>query len=419
MGSPAAPSPGPSAGPSTGPPGAPGAPSTASSDDPSTAWPTARAEASRSRSAERWRPGASLDALRFVAALRAAVRDWMGAEGVLEVVTPVLSRAAPSDLHLDAFRASPPPGTPGAADGAPLDPHAGPHADPDTGSAADPNAAVRYLQTSPEYPMKRLLAAHGVDIWQIAPVFRAGERGARHNPEFTMLEWYRVGRDHVALMDDVEALLRTLWPLGGRPWLAPERRACRDLVEAALGGDGGGHRGAAPGDRAAADAFVDAATVRRRFRACGRSYPESIGDDADAAFDLLMDELVLPTLPTDRLTFVHGWPPSRAALARVGPDADGRAVAERFELYLGTLELGNGYHELAEATEQRQRFERELARRRALGRETPPVDEHLLAALAAGLPDCAGVAIGLERLAMAIGGLERIDDALAFGFERA
>ena len=119
------------------------------------------------------------------------------------------------------------------------------------------------------------------------------------------------------------------------------------------------------------------------------------------------------------MTFLHGWPPSQAALSRLGRDARGRAVAERFELYVGSLELGNGYHELADAAEQRARFEGELERRRVRGREAPPTDERLLAALEAGLPDCAGIAVGLERLAMALFGFDRIDDALAFGVERA
>jgi len=325
-----------------------------------------------------WRPQASLEALRRVATLRADIRGWMNERGVLEVVTPVLSGAAPSDVHLDAFR---------TADGR------------------------FWLQTSPEYPMKRLLATHGVDIHQIAPVFRAGERGRHHNPEFTMLEWYRVGMDHEALMEDVADLLETLWRRAGRPWHRPERRSCHDVVDTVLG------EGAASPD--ATGPFVDVARVQAHFETEGRSYPASIGDDADAALDLLLDEFVLPALPRDRVTFLHGWPTSQAALARIGMDGRGRAVAERFELYVGALELGNGYHELADAAEQRVRFTHDLERRRALGLEVPPLDERLLAALDAGLPDCAGVAIGLERMAMALFELGSIDEVVAFGAERA
>jgi len=330
-----------------------------------------------------WPPGADLARLRLVAELRADIRAWMAERDVLEVITPVLSAAASVDRHLDSFATVP----------------------------VETGGAPRWLQTSPEYPMKRLLAAYAVDLYQIAPVFRAGERGRFHNPEFTMLEWYRVGMDHVTLMEDVASLLERLWRRAGRAWRAPERRSCHDLVDAVLGA------GACAGT--AKEPFVDPDRVRAHFAARGRSFPESVGDDADAAFELLLDEFVLPELPDDRVTFLHGWPPSRAALARVGHDELGRMVAERFELYVGTLELGNGYHELADAAEQRIRFERELERRRAGGRETPPVDERLLAALAAGLPDCAGVAIGLERLAMVLGGAAHIDEVLAFGFERA
>lgn len=337
-----------------------------------------------------WEPRAPLERLRFVASLRAVIRAWMSAENVLEVTTPVLSRAAPADLHLDAFRTAPLPSTP-----------------TDDGPSTD---GSRWLQTSPEYPMKRLLAAHGVDIHQIAPVFRAGERGARHNPEFTMLEWYRIGMDHNALMDDVAALFETLWRRFDRPWHSPERHGVHDLVNEVLGA------GAAATDRGP---FLDVVQVRAHFLAEGRSWPASIGDDADAALDLLLDEFVLPRLPRDRLTFLHGWPPSQAALARLGTDAAGRDVAERFEVYMGALEIGNGYHELADADEQRARFEQELARRRAGGRETPPLDEGLLGALAAGLPDCAGVAVGLDRLAMALADVTHIDELIAFPFERA
>jgi len=260
-----------------------------------------------------WEPRAPLERLRFVASLRAVIRAWMSAENVLEVTTPVLSRAAPADLHLDAFRTAPLPSTP-----------------TDDGPSTD---GSRWLQTSPEYPMKRLLAAHGVDIHQIAPVFRAGERGARHNPEFTMLEWYRIGMDHNALMDDVAALFETLWRRFDRPWHSPERHGVHDLVNEVLGA------GAAATDRGP---FLDVVQVRAHFLAEGRSWPASIGDDADAALDLLLDEFVLPRLPRDRLTFLHGWPPSQAALARLGTDAAGRDVAERFEVYMGALEIGNG-----------------------------------------------------------------------------
>lgn len=323
---------------------------------------------------------------------------------VLEVITPVLSAAAPSDLHLDSFR-------------------------------VETTSGERFLQTSPEYPMKRLLAAHGCDCYQIAPVFRAGERGTRHNPEFTMLEWYRVGQDHQSLMQEVDALLQRLRSLGSTPvspavqsarlhdvqqeaqqtgrttWRTSETRRCKDLVEAVLGADSCTLSRSEP--------FIDVTRVRAHFKAQGRSWPESIGDDADAAFDLLMDEFVLPTLPLDRVVFIRDWPPSQAALARIGRDTDGRDVAERFELYLGAIEIGNGYHELRDADEQQRRFAADQAARCQCGLPERPLDQNLLDALRHGLPDCAGIAIGLERLTMALCGTNRIDDVIAFPAERA
>ena len=163
---------------------------------------------------------------------------------------------------------------------------------------------------------------------------------------------------------------------------------------------------------------VDA--VRALFEARGRSWPAGMAaDDPDAAVDLLFDEFVLPRLPPDAWAFVTGWPASRASLARIETDAHGRSVAARFELYAGPLELANGYHELTDAAEQRARFEADLARRALRGQEAVPLDEPLLAALEAGLPDCAGVALGVERLMMALTGIDDIDAVLAFSDARA
>lgn len=327
-----------------------------------------------------WRPTATLERLRFMAGLRADVRAWMERGKLLEVVTPTLSAAAPGELHLQSYTSM-------------------------------SRGETRYLQTSPEFPMKRFIAAEGVDCYQLASVFRAGERGRLHNPEFTMLEWYRVGADLPALMRDVEDLLGTLWASNDDTLPSMPRLSCSELVEAELGA------GACAMSRH--EPFVDVGQVRAHFERHGRSFPASVGDDADAAFDLLMDEFVLPALPRDYPVFMQGWPPSRAALARIAPDEHGRDVAVRFEVYLGTLELANGYHELTDAVEQRQRFESDIDQRRRRGIEAPPMDERLLAALDAGLPDCAGVAVGLERLAMAMLGADSIDEVIAFPAERA
>ena len=344
--------------------------------DVSVARPAARSVASAPDGPTDWRPGASLAVLELAADVRRRLRARMDAEGLLEVATPVASAAATSDPAIESLATAP----------TPLDP-------------------PRWLQTSPESALKRLLAAHGRDVWQLAPVFRAGERGRRHNVEFTLLEWYRIGLDLEAMMADVEATVRAAahgHALAREPFA---RLSHGELVRAAAG------------DWPERLSVADVAAL---FDARGASWPASMdGDDPDAAIDLLFDELVLPVLPVDRMAFVTGWPASRASLARLATDAHGRAVAARFELYAGPLELANGYHELTDAAEQRRRFEADLARRAARGQRVVPLDEPLLAALEAGLPACAGVALGLERLLMALAGADDIDAVMAFSDARA
>ena len=323
-----------------------------------------------------WRPGAALATLELAADVRRRVRAHLDAAGALEVVTPVASRAASSDPAIGSLRT--------------------------VATDVDPE---RWLQSSPESACKRLLAAHGRDVWQLAPVFRAGERGRRHNVEFTLLEWYRIGFDLGAMMRDVEALVRAAAP--GHPGAAaPFARLSHGELVREVAGEW-------PERLAVAD-------VEALFAERGASWPRGMsGDDPDAAIDLLFDEFALPALPTDRFAFVTGWPATRASLARLGTDPHGRTVAARFELYFGDLELANGYHELADAAEQRARFEADLARRAALGLEAVPLDEPLLDALAAGLPDCAGVALGFERLLMVVAGADDIDAVMAFSDARA
>jgi elongation factor P--(R)-beta-lysine ligase len=320
-----------------------------------------------------WRPAASLDALRLRADLLARTRAFFAARGVLEVETPLLAAAAVTDVHLASLSTR----YAGAAGGGrPL-----------------------YLQTSPEYAMKRLLAAGAGAIFQFAKAFRDGEAGSRHNPEFTLLEWYRPGFDHHALMDEVDALLATL--LGTPP---AERLSYRALFARHLGVD--------PLTASCPD--LDRAAAERGLLA-----PPFAPDDRDGRLDLLLSHLVEPRLPRDRPTFVFDYPASQAALARLRTDADGVVVAERFEAFAGGLELANGFHELTDAAEQRRRFAGDLARRRALGLPAVPLDERLLAALAAGLPDCAGVALGFDRLVMLAAGASSIQEVLAFPIDRA
>ncbi len=324
-----------------------------------------------------WRPSADLSVLRLRAELLAQIRAFFAARGVLEVETPALSAAAITDPHLASFKTC--YSGPGSQHGRPL-----------------------YLHTSPEFAMKRLLAAGSGCIYQIARVFRDGEAGSRHNPEFTLLEWYRVGFDHHRLMDEVAELVGML--LAGRLTLAePERLSYRQIFQHHLNLDP--HR----------------ATVAD-LAACAETRNVSIPtgmplDDPDPWLDLLLTHCVEPRLGSGRLTFVHDYPASQAALAQLRPDDP--PVGERFELYINGIELANGFHELGDTVEQRHRFAQENAARRAAGLPVMPVDEHLLAALEFGLPDCAGVALGFDRLVMLATRKTSLAEVLAFPLDRA
>jgi len=314
-----------------------------------------------------WRPGASLEALRARAALLARVRAFFAARGVLEVDTPVLGRCTVTDPEIDSI----------GADGG-------------------------WLQTSPEYFMKRLLAAGSGPIYQFARAFRAGESGRRHNPEFLLLEWYRPGFDDAGLMDEIEALLALVLP-----GPAPRRLPFAALLQDAFGID-----------PLTADADGLAAALAADWARIGREGdPLQLTDGRRTGLlDLLYAEA------SERIedrAFVTDFPPEMSALARLRADAQGRPVAARFELVIEGVELANGFHELVDADEQRTRFETDLADRAARDRALPDVDERFLAALEAGLPDCAGVALGLDRLLMLALGADALDAVQAFSFARA
>lgn len=318
-----------------------------------------------SRSDVAWRPCASLSNLRARAALLARIREFFAQRGVLEVETPILSAATVTDPHLHSLE-----------------------------TVVGGGVAQRmYLHTSPEFAMKRLLAAGSGSIYQLCKVFRDEESGRLHNPEFTLLEWYRCDYDHHALMGEVEALLGEI--LGTGP---AQRHAYFDVFERFTGLD-----------------LRDATVIE--LRACARGHGYRGRDQASAAAwdlyaDFLMSYLVTPHLGHDRPAFVYDFPASQAAMARVRPGAP--AVAERFELFVKGVELANGYHELADPAEQRRRFmednrQRELARRALVEQ-----DERLLAALEQGLPDCAGVAMGVDRLVYLLVQAASLSDVLAF-----
>lgn len=311
-----------------------------------------------------WLPTAPLEHLQARAATMASVRAFFAARDVLEVETPLLSSAMNSDPNIASV-------------------------------TAQQMGRTYYLNTSPEFPMKRLLAAGYGAIYQFAKVFRAGEAGRRHNPEFTMLEWYRPGYDDVAMRAEVHALLVTLIP--GLPRL--------DFTyEAAFKHFAGFDPHRIP--------LADLqAQTHARFEWSSAVRNEML--------DCWLAQVVEPALPQDHLTFITDWPADMAALAQVTENAGGWPVARRFEAFYRGMEMANGYFELRDADAQRARFEADLARRAELNLPVGPLDEHLDAALKAGLPECAGVAMGFDRLMMVLLGENDISRVISFPMNRA
>ncbi|MDT8449801.1 MAG: EF-P lysine aminoacylase EpmA [Wenzhouxiangellaceae bacterium] len=287
--------------------------------------------------------------IRRRAAAARAVREFFAARGVTEVHTPPVTESGVTDVHIESVA---------LADG-------------------------RFLRTSPEFAHKRLLAAGAGDLYEFGPVFRAGERGGMHREQFWMIEWYRVGWSWRNLADEAVALVETI--ASGRKWRTV-RIAWRELMQSAAG-----LALETASDRELAEVADDA--------------PQGL--DRPELLDWLFATRVQPHLPEDRITIVYDYPACQAALARLNP-ADPR-FAERFEVFAGPVELANGYRELTDAEEQRRRFEADNRRRAALGRAPMPVDESLLAALERGLPECAGVALGFERLLMVANAAGSID----------
>ncbi|MGV8931195.1 MAG: EF-P lysine aminoacylase EpmA [Luteimonas sp.] len=320
-----------------------------------------------------WQPSANLDALRLRARLNAAIRAFFAERNVMEVETPILSQSGNTEPNIASFSLE----FSGRTDGAPR---------------------TRWLRTSPEYPLKRLLAAGLGDCYELGRVFRDGEVGGRHNPEFTMLEWYRLGIDHVQLAQEAVALVRMALTLVGRS-ARVDTVTYRDLYLRELAID----------PMTASDEMLRSAL--------GDIAIDPSGLVRDDWLDLLMTHRIQPTLSTDVILVVHDYPASQCALARLRHDEP--PVAERFELYLGPLELANGYHELTDADEQHGRFQQDNVVRARRGMATPPIDTRLLAALAHGLPDCAGVALGVDRLLATMLDAQTIAQTLAFGFNRA
>ena len=285
------------------------------------------------------------------------IRAFFDGQGFLEVDTPLLGISSNSDSHIHSIKASVMGGT-------------------------------VYLQTSPEFAMKRLLAEGSGSIYQICHAFRDEEKGRLHNPEFSLLEWYSLGFNYRQLMDQVESLLGSLLQ---QPARIP-RMAYFDCFQQVLGLDL--VEAGADQCREAVIAHIPGVDTQALSR--------------DDCLDLLMSQVVAKTLKG--FNFIYDYPASQAALARIKPDNP--CCAERFELFHDELELANGFSELTDPAEQRRRFEQDNLQRQRQGRETIPLDEAFLQALETGLPDCAGVAIGLDRLLMVLGKCNSIDQVL-------
>lgn len=316
---------------------------------------------------DQWRPSASLTTLQQRAKLLRTIRQFFSVRHVMEVHTPVVVKSGVSDPHLDSFVVE---------------------------------HSTGYLRTSAEYAMKRLLAAGSGDIYELGPVFRQGESGRWHNPEFTMLEWYRLGWGYQQLIDEVIELLRTcspdylaLWPV--------QKTTYTELSQQALGMD------------------VTNADIEQLLDLARAHGWHTHADDTTRSIllDFIFSHLLQPTLTQQSINVIIDFPVCQAALAKIRYDH--QAIAERFEIFLGQLELANGYQELTDADEQMQRFIDDQRQRETMGSPVIDPDRKLLDAMRHGLPDCAGVALGVDRLFAVMVKQAGITNCQAFDWSRA
>ncbi|ALS99845.1 elongation factor P--(R)-beta-lysine ligase [Lacimicrobium alkaliphilum] len=319
-----------------------------------------------------WHPSAEIPVLKQRARLLGEIRQFFARRKVMEVETPCLSHATVTDQHLQSFSTR--YTGPGVAEGKTL-----------------------YLQTSPEYAMKRLLAAGSGAIYQICKAFRNEECGRYHNPEFTMLEWYRPGFDHHQLMQELDELMQMICHTSAASKLSYQQAFFRYLDLDPLS--------------------ADLQTLRQKVAEQGHRELAEHEEDRDTLLQLLFCEVIEPQIGQQAPCFIYDFPASQAALARLSPEDE--RVAERFELYYQGLELANGFHELTDADEQRRRFEQDNLKRWQTGKPEKPVDANLLAALEHGLPPCAGVALGIDRLVMLALNKPAIGDVLSFHIGQA
>lgn len=323
-----------------------------------------------------WQPSCPVAQLRRRAQLLQTIREFFFARDVLEVETPLLSLCGGTDPQLDFFT---------------------------TRYEAPPLQHTLFLQTSPEFAMKRLLAAGSGSIYQITKAFRNGESGRFHNPEFSLLEWYRVGFNLDQLMDEIADLLAAVFAIGDRLLNTTQRFSYQAVFARYTGLD------ALVFDAGAYRAYALANTLPEALELCGLEH--------SLWLDFLFSHQVQPHLGRDALAMVYGYPACQSSLARI--NAENPLVTDRVEVFINGIELGNGYFELTDAVEQNRRFDHEIAVRAELNRPATVKDTRLVAALTAGLPLCSGMAIGLDRLLMVLSGCAAIDDVLAFPVHRA
>lgn len=320
-----------------------------------------------------WQPTCGLESLRLRAQILAEIRQFFAERSILEVETPLLSQATGTDPQLIPFT-----------------------------TEFNSLPQTLFLQTSPEFAMKRLLAAGSGSIYQIAKAFRNGESGRFHNPEFTILEWYRVGLGLFQLMDEAAELISQLFR-SRQPLQHTKRITYQDLFISCTGLD--------PLEFSYHEycAYANKSGLTEAITICAENHALWL--------DFLFSHQVQPSLTAHVLYLVYGYPACQSSLARIHR-IDPR-ITDRFELFIGSVELGNGYYELTDAEEQSLRFDREIAARTQQGLVNVTKDLRLIDALKSGMPDCSGIAIGLDRLLMVISGCDTIDEVLSFAIHRA
>lgn len=322
-----------------------------------------------------WQPTCSIESLRLRAKLLQKIRSYFSARDVLEVETPLLSHSCGTDPYLDFFTTT-------------------------YEYAAQSNKL--FLQASPEFAMKRLLCAGSGSIYQICKAFRKGESGRFHNPEFTMLEWYRVGYNLEHLMDDVEDLLVFL-SKESLSLSTTEKYSYREVFTNVTG----------------LDPFVFSVEQYSAF-VIKHNRAEALticGHDHNLWLDFIFSHYVQPSLGLSGFCLVYGYPATQSSLARI--NIENPEIVDRVEVFFKGVELGNGYYELQDAQEQNQRFDNEIQVRQEIGCPLVVKDDRLISALYEGLPDCSGIAIGLDRLLMILTESVSIDDVLSFSIQRA